>query len=281
MMTERTCRICHNSKPISEFRIQTVRKKRKDGTYHVWVGPRHACIPCEALPRGKAQHERRKAEGNFYWRRRSPEQRIAERRRECERAGRPYRSRAEITTAARAKREAVARAKQERARGRPGMSQEKWIERLRTELPEMYDPSTKPGTLVWRARYHLDPKFKAREVARAAKRHSREHGGTYIDDGSLTPPVVQSLFASATACPYCTGALTPRRKTLDHIVPRKQGGWHSVRNAVVCCHNCNSSKCDLMPDEWLARLAPERRQSVRRLWERVMGTSPQQGFLCA
>jgi hypothetical protein len=49
-------------------------------------------------------------------------------------------------------------------------------------------------------------------------------------------------------CAYCgrTGDLT-----LDHVIPRSQGGPNDARNLVMACNSCNSSKGDRTPAEWL------------------------------
>lgn len=49
-------------------------------------------------------------------------------------------------------------------------------------------------------------------------------------------------------CAYCghIGDLT-----LDHVIPRSQGGANDARNLVMACKSCNSSKGDRTPAEWL------------------------------
>jgi len=41
-------------------------------------------------------------------------------------------------------------------------------------------------------------------------------------------------------CTYCGD--TPRRLTIDHIVPRSKGGKSSFENCVASCKSCNSKK---------------------------------------
>lgn len=49
-------------------------------------------------------------------------------------------------------------------------------------------------------------------------------------------------------CVYCLGVFPPdfsgRDLSLDHIVPRSQGGTHRADNLVTCCRTCNSRKQD-------------------------------------
>src|SRR5574337_866721 len=50
-------------------------------------------------------------------------------------------------------------------------------------------------------------------------------------------------------CVYCGGHAT----TLDHIIPRVQGGdIFDPDNLVPACNRCNASKGPLTPDQWLA-----------------------------
>jgi 5-methylcytosine-specific restriction endonuclease McrA len=272
------CRACGETKPLSEFRIVRTTSRRKDGSPRPWVGPHSKCMECERA-RQRSDRNRELCRARVAKRRAlNPGLRVEERRREAEKAGRVYRTQQEINRIAAERREAEKAARSQR---QPRPPSTRWIERMKVELPDLYDPTAKVDTLVRRARYHLDPSFKARELERAARRHAQEHGARLTSDGSLTPAVVQRLFAEAKHCPYCTLPMSPRRKTLDHIVPRTRGGWHSISNALVCCYSCNSSKADSTPEAWLGKLPSERRHEVQRLWRRIMRADTAQGFLCA
>lgn len=112
----------------------------------------------------------------------------------------------------------------------------------------------------YQARYRADETFREREIARtwarkAASGVGRTDGRTATpmhSDGTLTPSVVQALFAKATHCAYCTQLMHPRDKTLDHVVPVAKGGKHSITNAVIACRSCNSRKGARTPDQWLS-----------------------------
>lgn len=49
-------------------------------------------------------------------------------------------------------------------------------------------------------------------------------------------------------CFYC-GSIQ-EKITLDHVIPIKQGGRHSIGNIVAACQSCNSSKQDKFIMEW-------------------------------
>jgi 5-methylcytosine-specific restriction endonuclease McrA len=188
--------------------------------------------------------------------------------REAIKTGKQYKSRKDRAKA----REA---ARQERINRPP--KKNKWIERLKDELPELYDPLLSKDTLDYRARYNLDPVFKAKEITRQAKSDARK---TLMDDGSLTPDVMRSLF-SVKVCPYCGNGMKATDKTLDHIIPRWLGGWHSIRNTLVCCYSCNSRKRAQHPNKWIKRIKVERQELVIRLWERITKSTIEQQWLVA
>ncbi len=50
-------------------------------------------------------------------------------------------------------------------------------------------------------------------------------------------------------CQYCGVKLTASQITIDHVLPRAQGGITSFTNCVTCCHACNNKKADRTPDE--------------------------------
>lgn len=82
-------------------------------------------------------------------------------------------------------------------------------------------------------------------------------------------------------CQYCGQRLPVRDLTLDHVVPRAQGGVTSWTNIVTSCSECNQFKGDRTPEEANLKLrsrpyAPywqlnagseEAAQEVQRLWE--------------
>ena len=51
------------------------------------------------------------------------------------------------------------------------------------------------------------------------------------------------------ACQYCGQVLSTEALTLDHVVPRSQGGPRSWENIVTACQPCNGKKANLSCDE--------------------------------
>jgi len=70
------------------------------------------------------------------------------------------------------------------------------------------------------------------------------------------PPVNRRevLRRDGHACQYCGSA---RRLTLDHVIPRSQGGSHTWENVVAACEACNHRKGSRTPQE--ARMTLSRR----------------------
>lgn len=50
-------------------------------------------------------------------------------------------------------------------------------------------------------------------------------------------------------CAYCGVALNDRTRTVDHIVPRAQGGRHHFENTCLACKPCNRKKGNRNPAE--------------------------------
>ncbi len=50
-------------------------------------------------------------------------------------------------------------------------------------------------------------------------------------------------------CAYCGQALGQREATIDHIIPRSQGGQTVWENVALACHSCNTKKDNKTPHQ--------------------------------
>jgi 5-methylcytosine-specific restriction endonuclease McrA len=50
-------------------------------------------------------------------------------------------------------------------------------------------------------------------------------------------------------CQYCSEYLGKNKGTIDHVVPKSQGGASDYSNCVTCCRYCNIVKADKTPEE--------------------------------
>lgn len=64
-------------------------------------------------------------------------------------------------------------------------------------------------------------------------------------------------------CQYCGAQPGSRELTIDHVVPRSQGGESRWENCVLACLACNKRKADRTPEAARMRL---RRRPVRPAW---------------
>jgi 5-methylcytosine-specific restriction endonuclease McrA len=56
------------------------------------------------------------------------------------------------------------------------------------------------------------------------------------------------------ACAYCGHGVEDSAKlTLDHVVPRSQGGSNETQNLITACHRCNTERKDTPILDWLGR----------------------------
>ncbi len=69
------------------------------------------------------------------------------------------------------------------------------------------------------------------------------------------PPTRSAIMLrDAHTCQYC-GEMPGREElTVDHVLPRSQGGAHSWQNLVTACKPCNQRKGSRTPDEAQMRL---------------------------
>lgn len=74
--------------------------------------------------------------------------------------------------------------------------------------------------------------------------------------GRKTPPLSRTniLARDNFKCQYCSVELSSREATLDHVIPRSQGGKTTWQNLVCCCSACNRKKGGRTPKEARMRL---------------------------
>lgn len=64
-------------------------------------------------------------------------------------------------------------------------------------------------------------------------------------------------------CQYCLKSFPTEELTIDHVIPRAQGGTSCFENAVAACVACNSRKANRTPDQ---AGMPLQRKPVRPSW---------------
>lgn len=67
-------------------------------------------------------------------------------------------------------------------------------------------------------------------------------------------------------CQYCGKKPGSEELTIDHVVPRAQGGKSTWTNCVLACMQCNSRKADRTPEQARMKLAKE---PVRPAWKPI------------
>jgi 5-methylcytosine-specific restriction endonuclease McrA len=83
-------------------------------------------------------------------------------------------------------------------------------------------------------------------------------------------------------CQYCGGRPGTKELSIDHVIPRAQGGMTTWENVVVACTGCNSKKADRTPEQAGMRLLRQPRKPQYNLyvgdirvrdWETWLGVS--------
>ena len=67
-------------------------------------------------------------------------------------------------------------------------------------------------------------------------------------------------------CQYCGVQPGSEELTIDHVVPRAQGGVSSWENCVLACMACNKRKADRTPEQARMRL---RKKPIRPAWKQL------------
>lgn len=89
-------------------------------------------------------------------------------------------------------------------------------------------------------------KVKVRSIESQFNRKTRSFGSNFwkrnqvkLELGRIRQEVLLVLDKK---CKYCSSKLTIANVSLDHIIPKSQGGTHSWDNLQFICSVCNSTK---------------------------------------
>ena len=108
----------------------------------------------------------------------------------------------------------------------------------------------------------------------------------FVKLGTRRPPLTKlNLLARDNGeCQYCGIELARRDSTIDHVIPRSQGGLTTWENVVLACHSCNRRKGGRTPKEarmalrvnpqapdWLPVLNVTIHSSIPKAWALFLG----------
>jgi 5-methylcytosine-specific restriction endonuclease McrA len=101
-------------------------------------------------------------------------------------------------------------------------------------------------TLMFRGKVEVVNTYEreVRSVSLAIKVPSVVRLLRYVKLGARKPPLTRlNLLARDNfSCQYCARELTIKDSSIDHVVPRSQGGRTTWENVVTACHPCNREK---------------------------------------
>ena len=92
---------------------------------------------------------------------------------------------------------------------------------------------------------------------------------SFVRIGRKSPPLCRTnvLARDNFQCQYCGKDLAAREATMDHVIPRTQGGKSEWENIVCACSACNRRKGGRTPSEAHMTL---RRKPIRPDWLPVL-----------
>lgn len=93
---------------------------------------------------------------------------------------------------------------------------------------------TEEGRTAYTINFHALPKSQDKKLAKPQSKGYRRNRAKVLERDNYQ-------------CVYCGST---EDLTLDHVVPRSQGGRGTMQNLVTACRTCNSSKNNRTPDEW-------------------------------
>ena len=111
----------------------------------------------------------------------------------------------------------------------------------------------------------------------------------YFRQGRKSPPLSRGniLARDNFTCQYCSRELSSKEATLDHVLPRSQGGRTTWENIVCACGTCNRKKGGRTPreakmlllskpvkPEWLPVLHIKLHGKVPRSWYMFLQPAP-------
>lgn len=111
----------------------------------------------------------------------------------------------------------------------------------------------------------------------------------YVKLGKRKPPLTRlNLLARDNfQCQYCQRHVSYRESSIDHVIPRSQGGGTYWRNVVIACHPCNRKKGGRTPvearmllrkepiePEWLPVLNVKLQKRLPEAWLLFFDTDP-------
>lgn len=201
----KTCRICHEEKPLTEFYLHGGARSK---------GYRTECKVCYRIESVKRHGTE---EGKAYRRKRYREN-------ESQR----------LKILARQNAYAAKRRDSEAARSKAWRKKNK--KRMR-ELNVAYYTKNKELVLAQKKEYHK--KNHAAVMINVKRRKARIRGATIIP--FTADQWQRTLEEFNYRCAYCSGS---GPLVQDHVVPIVKGGLHSIDNVVPACQPCNNKKYD-------------------------------------
>jgi 5-methylcytosine-specific restriction endonuclease McrA len=125
--------------------------------------------------------------------------------------------------------------------------QKEWTAKNKQRLIE-YRIANKERRKITARAYAMTERGKAASVHRSHLRRAREKKC----ETTATKEFVMNLLRNAKACAYCSAPFSRKLKAaLDHIIPISKGGGHTPENLIAACRECNSSKHNKDPLEFV------------------------------
>jgi 5-methylcytosine-specific restriction endonuclease McrA len=104
---------------------------------------------------------------------------------------------------------------------------------------EKYRAIARESTRRWR-KNNPDKNLESSKLSSTNRRAWKRQSGEHVSS--------EHLKTFGNVCAYCRQA---KPLGMDHFVALSSGGAHKLSNLVPCCRNCNSSKRNSNPFDWM------------------------------
>ncbi len=114
----------------------------------------------------------------------------------------------------------------------------------------------------------IEPFFFAKKAIAAHKSMAKEGDYTIVDIKELHK--WQAFY-----CPYCNSPMH-YSFTIEHVIPREEGGRNILSNILLICSECNSSKQNIELIHWLEK----KKYTIKpKILAKIKGAYHEHGFI--
>lgn len=148
----------------------------------------------------------------------------------------------------------------ERRRFLYNLPNSKYKERVKAEKKKYYEKlalNNETGKYYQKNKENLKAyarEYKKTDNGRCSAINYRHKRRALLKNGDVTTEQLKNLYSTCKNCYWCGIKLVKENTHLDHLMPFKLGGKHTISNLVLACSTCNIKKQGKDPLEFAKTL---------------------------